>query len=162
SVDGGRNFGANAPGFDDGRPVRGGFISALAVDQGWNRVLRVEDATPAEPIVVTAHAHGFATGDQVSIRGVETNRAAHGRGTVDGPRHAAPKAIAAAANVAGGVELTAAGHGLVDGDRVSVDGLPGVAAPANTGTVRRISDDVFLVAGLHMNAAFGGGATVAG
>lgn len=32
SIDGGLNFGANAPNFDDGKPVINGFVSALAMD----------------------------------------------------------------------------------------------------------------------------------
>src|SRR5262249_1341484 len=32
SIDGARNFGANAPNFDDGKPVINGFVTALAMD----------------------------------------------------------------------------------------------------------------------------------
>ena len=51
SRDGGRNFGANHPAYDDGRPVRTGLISALELDQGWTRTIRVGNATPTAPMV---------------------------------------------------------------------------------------------------------------
>lgn len=270
SRDGGRNFGANHPDYDDGRPLRGGLISALEIDQGSVQSARVADATPAspivvtvpahgfvnddrvhlggvtsnqqangtwsvdridddhfslrgstgngtgavtgfvvgpthpstqpvqgasnpaapQPIVITAPAHGFITGDVVAVSGVEGNTAANGSwpirvlspdtfalfgsrgngaatantGVVDGPRHRAPVAITAAVNAGGGITITAAGHGLVDGDRVTVNGLPGVVAPNNSGSVRVLgAPDQFRVAGLTMNAAYGGaGATVVG
>jgi hypothetical protein len=268
SIDGGRNFGANHPTYDDGRPVRTGLISALELDQGWVRTARVVDATPADPIVVTVPGHGFQDGDAVSIGGVETNQAANGGwvvdrvddatfslrassgngtgadsgfvigpahpvtrpvqgatnpaapqpivitsaahgfvtgdivgisgvqgntaanrswairvltpdtfalvasrgnaayvagGAIDGPTHPAPGAITAAANAGGGITLTVAGHGLVDGDRVSLLGLPGVAAPNNSGAVHVIDVDQVRVAGLTMNAAYGGaGGTLVG
>lgn len=268
SADGGRNFGANHPAFDDGRPVRTGGISALELDQGWTRTARVADATPANPIVVTVPTHGFATGDHVFVGGVTSNReadggwvvdvtdgdhfslrgssgngtgavtgyvvgpahpstrpvtgainpaapapvvvtvAAHGfvtgdvvavsgiqgntrangswpvrvlapdtfalvgsrgnaayagGGVVDGPRHPAPRAVTAAVNAGGGVTVTIAGHGLVDGDRVSILGLPGINAPGNSASVRRVDDDHVRLAGLAMNAVYGGaGATVVG
>lgn len=152
----------------------------------------VQDAThPAAPapIVVRAAAHGFVSGDVVAVSGVAGNVAAnrsweirvlgpdnfelvgsHGTvaatpntGTVDGPSHRAPLVVTAAANVVGGIELTAAGHGLVDGDQVSVLGLPGLAAPANSGSVRRLDDNRFRIAGLHLSAAYGGvGGSVSG
>ena len=269
SGDGGRNFGANPPAYDDGRPVRTGLISALEVDQGWTRTMRIVDATPAQPIVVTVPKHGFQDGDKVYIGGVESNRAANGgwlvdrvdddhfslrdsdgngtgavsgfvigpahpstkqvqaatnpaapqpivvtsaahgfvtgdivaisgvqgntaanrswairvlspdtfslvgshgngahvpnTGTIDGPNHPPPAAITAAVNAGAGVTITVNGHGLVDGDRVSVLGLPGIAAPNNSGAVHRIDDDRFRLAGPTMNAAYGGaGATLLG
>ncbi|WP_426595713.1 choice-of-anchor D domain-containing protein [Cellulomonas sp. McL0617] len=268
SVDGGRNFGANHPAFDDGKPLRTGVISALEVDTGWTRQAPVLDATPASPIVVRVSRHGFASGDHVVLGGVTSNReanggwvvdavdddhfslrgstgngtgattgfvqgpshpttvavtgatnpaapapivvtgAAHGfvtgdvvavsgvqgttrangswavrvlgpdtfalvgsrgnaaytgGGVVDGPRHPAPLAITAAVNAGGGVTATVVGHGLLDGDRVSVLGLPGIAAPGNSASVRRVDDDHVRLAGLTMNAAYGGaGATLAG
>lgn len=263
SRDGGRNFGANHPAYDDGRPLRVGVISALELDQGFTQSLRVADATPASPIVVTAPAHGFANDDRVHLGGVESNRAANGTwsvdrvdddhfslrgssgngtgavsgfvigpthpstqavqgatnpaapqpivvtaaahgfitgdivavsgvegntaangswsirvlspdtfalvgsrgngaytaatGSIDGPRHRPPIAITAAVNAAGGITITAAGHGLVDGDRISVTGLPGVVAPNNSGAVRVLgAPNQFRIAGLTMNAAYGG------
>lgn len=269
SRDGGRNFGANHPSFDDGRPIRTGLISALEIDQGWTRVARVGDATPTQPIVVTVPRHGFQDGDRVFIGGVENNRqangswlvdrvdddhfrlrnsdgngtgavsgfvtgpvhpstrpvqaasnppppqpivitsAAHGfitsdivaisgvqgntaanrswairvltpdtfslvgsrgngahvpnTGTIDGPTHRPPAAITAAVNAGGGITATVVGHGFVDGDRVSVLGLPGVAAPGNSAAVRVLDVDRFRLGGLAMSAAYGGaGATVIG
>ncbi len=267
SVDGGRSFGANQPAYDNGQPLRPGFICALELDQCATRVARVTDATAATPVVltvpghgfvsgdraavggvtpnlqanggwlvdridddhlslrgsssgaagaatgmvtgptrpatvavqgatnavapapvvVTAAAHGFVTGDVVAVSGVAGNVAANGSreirvlgpdtfeligshgsgaatpntGTVDGPRHRPPLAVTAAANIVGGIELTAAGHGLVDGDQVCVLGLPGLAAPVNSGAVHRLDDNRFRIAGLHLSAAYGGaGATV--
>jgi hypothetical protein len=268
SADGGQNFGANHPAYDDGRPVRTGVISALEVDQGWNRTVRVTGAAAATPIVITAARHGFATGDRVvigrvtpnqqangswvvdainddtfslrgsssggagaatgfavgpahpstrpvtgatnpvapapivitsaghgfvtgdvvAIYGVQGNTAANGSwvirvlgpntfslvgshgnaayvavtGSIDGPRHAPPAAITAAVNQAGGVTLTIAGHGLVAGDRVSVLGLPGIAAPNNSGAVTVIDPNNVRVAGPTMNAGYGGGGTLVG
>ena len=269
SRDGGRSFGANPPTFDDGRPIRNGFISALELDQGWSRVARVVDATPATPIVATVPSHGFVNGDQVVIGGVETNSAANGTwlvdridddhfslrnsagngagavsgfvigpahpstrnvqaasnpaapapivitspahgfitgdivaisgvqgntaanrswsirvlspdtfslvgsrgnaahvpntGTIEGPVHRPAAAIAAAVNQAGGVTATVAGHGFVDGDRVSVLGLPGIVSPANSASVHVLDANRFRLAGLTMSGAYGGaGATVIG
>jgi hypothetical protein len=269
SRDGGRNFGANHPPYDDGRPIRTGLISALEIDNGWMRVARVADATPASPIVVTIPQHRFVNGDRVFIGGVETNReangswlidrvdddhfslrassgngvgavsgyamgpahpstkpvqaasnppapqpivitsAAHGfitgdivaisgvqgntnanrswairvlgpdtfqlvgsranaahvagTGTIDGPVHRPAAPITAAANAGGNVTATVAGHGFVNGDRVSVLGLPGIVAPGNSASVTVLDADRFRLAGLTMNAAYGGvGATVVG
>jgi len=268
SRDGGRSFGANHPAYDDGKPIRTGLISSLELDQGWTRTLRVADATPTSPVNVSLPAHGFVTGDTVTLGGVTTNRAANGAwvvdvvdddhltlrgssgngtgavtgfavgpahpatqavtaatnpaapnpvvltsaahgfvtgdvvavsgvagntgangswpirvlspdtfalvgsrgnaaytggGVVDGPRHVAPRPVTAAANAGGGVTVTVAGHGLVDGDRVSVLGLPGIAAPGNSASVRVIDVDRVRLAGLAMNAAYGGaGATLSG
>ncbi|HEX5087842.1 MAG TPA: choice-of-anchor D domain-containing protein [Nocardioides sp.] len=268
SRDGGRNFGANHPTYDDGRPVRTGLISALELDQGWMRTIRVGNATPTAPIAVTLPNHGLVAGDKVTIGGVTDNAQANGTwvvdvvdadhvtlrgsdgngtgavsgfaigpshpvtqpvtgatnpaapnpivvtcvghgwvtgdivavsgvtgntnangswpirvlspdtfalvgsrgnaayaggGIVDGPRHAAPQAITAAVNVAGGVELTVAAHNLLAGDRVSVLGLPGIAAPGNSASVRVRDPNTIRLAGLTMNAAYGGaGATLAG
>lgn len=269
SVDAGAHFGSNPPTFDDLVPLRAGFMSALEVDTAFRVVRRVENATPATPIVVTCTRHGFKNGDRVSVGGVASNKnangtwtvqegadddhftlvgssgngtgavsgfvigpnrpstvaitdvtlagaantiviraAAHGLitgdivavngvrgitaangsrgvrvldddrfelvgargagaytggGIVDGPPHAAPLAITAATNVRGGIELTVAGHGLLDDDRVAVRGLPGIAAPANFGDVQRVDDDHLRVSGLRMTGAFGGtGATVEG
>ena len=268
SKDGGRNFGANFPDYNDGRPIRTGLISALETDQGWTRTLRVADATPAEPIVVTLPGHGFVTGDHVMLGGVTSNRAANGGwiadvvdadhitlrgssgngtgavtgfaigpahpdthpvtgatnpaapapvvitcaahgfvtgdivavsgvegnagangswpiqvlspdtfslqgsrgsgaytagGVVDGPRHPAPRPVTAAVNAGGGVTVTVAGHGLINGDRVSVTGLPGINPPGNSARVVVIDNDRVRLAGMTMNAAYGGaGAVLAG
>jgi hypothetical protein len=268
SKDGGRNFGANFPDYNDGKPIRTGLISALETDQGWTRALRVADATPADPIVVTLPGHGFVTGDPVMLGGVTSNRAANGgwvadvidadhislrgssgngtgavtgyaigpahpdthpvtgatnpaapapivitcaahgfvtgdivavsgvegntgangswairvlspdtfslqgsRGTgaymaggaVDGPRHPAPRPVTAAVNAGGGVTVTIAGHGLINGDLVSVTGLPGIAAPGNSARVVVVDADRARLAGLVMNAPYGGaGAVVSG
>jgi hypothetical protein len=268
SRDGGRSFGANHPAYDDGRPVRTGLISALELDQGWTRTIRVGNATPTSPInvtlpnhgfvagdsvvlggvtdnqqangtwvvdvvdadhvtlrgsegngtgattgfalgpthpvtrpvtgatnpaapnevVVTCAAHGWVTGDIVAVSGVTGNTGANGSwaiqvrspdtftlvgsrgagayaggGVVDGPRHAPPQAVTAAVNNAGGVRLTVAGHGLLTGDRVSVVGLPGIAAPGNAASVRVIDANTVRLSGMTMNAVFGGvGATLAG
>ncbi len=269
SKDGGRNFGANLPNFDDGKPIRTGIISALELDQGWTRAVRVTDATNAAPIVVAAAAHGFQNGDQVVIGGVAPNLAANGTfvvdrvddghislrgsngagggaasgfvmgpahpstravtgatnppapqaivitsvghgfitgdivsvsgvqgntaanrswpirvlspdtfqlvgsrgngayvaatGTIDGPVHAPAAAITAAVTAGGGITATVNGHGFVNGDRVSVFGLPGVNAPNNAASVAVIDANRFRLAGLAMNGAYGGaGATVVG
>jgi photosystem II stability/assembly factor-like uncharacterized protein len=269
SRDGGRNFGANRPRFDDGRPIRNGLISTLEIDQGWMRVARVGGATPAAPIVVTVPRHGFRTGERVFVGGVESNRtanggwlidridddkfslrgsvgtgtgaaggfvlgpshpstkpvqgatnpgapqpivitsAAHGfitgdivaisgvqgntaanrswsirvltsdtfalvgsrgngahvanTGTIDGPAHRPPVAITAAVNGGGGITVTVPAHGLSTGDRVSVLGLPGVAAPNNSARIRRLDPGRFVLTGLALNAPYGGaGATMTG
>lgn len=268
SKDAGRNFGANFPDYNDGKPIRTGLISALEVDQGWTRTLPVADATPTDPIVVTLPGHGFVTGDFVMLGGVTSNQAANGgwvadvvdaddislrgssgngtgavtgfaigpahpdtqpvtgatnpaapapivitcaahsfvtgdivavsgvagntgangswaiqvlspdtfslsgsRGTgaytaggvVDGPRHPPPRPVTAAVNAGGGVTVTIAGHGLINGDLVSVTGLPGIAAPGNSARVVVVDVDRVRLAGLAMNAAYGGaGAVVSG
>ena len=268
SKDGGRNFGANFPDYNDGRPIRTGLISALETDQGWARTLRVAEATPADPIVVTLPGHGFATGDHVMLGGVTSNQAANGGwiadvvdadhitlrgssgngtgavtgfaigpahpdthpvtgatnpaapapivitcaahgfvtgdivavsgvqgsagangswpiqvlspdtfslqgsrgsgaytagGVVDGPRHPAPRLVTAAVNAGGGATVTVAGHGLINGDRVSVTGLPGINPPGNSARVVVIDNDRVRLAGMTMNAAYGGaGAVLAG
>ena len=269
SRDGGRSFGANHPAYDDGKPIRTGLISALEIDQGWMRVARVGDATPASPIVVNIAGHGFVDGDRVFIGGVESNREANGSwlvdrvdddhfslrgstgngtgavsgfamgpahpsikpvqaasnpaapqpivitsaghgfitgdivaisgvqgntnanrswairvlgpdtfqlvgsranaahvpntGTIDGPVHRPAAPITAAVTAGGNVTATVAGHGFVNGDRVSVFGLPGIAAPGNSASVTVLDPNRFRLAGLTMNAAYGGvGATVVG
>lgn len=265
----GRSFGANAPAFDDGLPIRHGFVSALSVDSGWTRTQRITAATPASPvvctvpghgfqngdhvfvggtagllgadggwlvdrlgtdtfslrgstgsgatstqgfvvgpghpvtlpvqdasnpaapgaIVVTSPAHGLITGDVVAISGVQGNLAANGSwsvrvqtadkfelvgsrgsgaavpntGSVDAPAHRAPVAITAADDKNGVLTLTVPAHGLVDGDRVSFAGLPGISAPRNSAAVHVEGPDTIRVTGLHMNALYGGaGATMAG
>lgn len=268
SKDGGRSFGANHPAYDDGRPLRTGLISALEIDQGWTRTMRVQDATPASPIRVTLPGHGFVSGDHVLLGGVTTNREANGTwtldvvdadhitlrgstgngtgavtgfamgpthpvsrpvtaatnpgapnpvvltcaahgfvtgdvvavsgvggntgangswqirvltpntfelvgsrgagaytngGVVDGPRHPAPRPITAAANAGAGITVTAAGHGLVEGDLVTVLGLPGVAAPRNSATAHVVDANTVRLAGLHLSAAYAPpGATLLG
>jgi hypothetical protein len=269
SRDRGRNFGANHPAYDDGRPIRNGFISALEIDQGWMRSARVANATPTspivvdipnhgfvngdrvfiggvvtneeangswlvdrvddghfslrgstgsgvgavsgfafgpahpstrpvqdatnppapQPIVITSPAHGFITGDIVAISGVQGNTNANrswairvlgpdtfqlvgsrgngahvaGTGIIDGPVHRPATAITAAVNAGGNITATVAGHGFVNGDRVSVLGLPGIAAPGNSAAVTVIDANRFRLAGLTMNAPYGGvGATVVG
>jgi hypothetical protein len=265
SKDGGLNFGANEPDFNDGLAVRGGFISALALETGattlrrvsnvttttpieitatnhgfqngdrvyignvlparnvngsWivDRIdadrfslrnslaggaagatagfvigpahpntLNVQDASNAAPIVIRSDAHGLLTGDVVAIHGVLGNTNANrslpirvrdadhfelvgsrgnaaftAGGIIDAPRHAAPAAITVAVNQGAGVQLTITAHGFVDGDQVSVTGLPGVAAPNNVGFVVRVDDDNFRLGGMRLNAAYAGGATVAG
>jgi len=269
SRDGGRNFGANHPAYDDGKPIRTGLISALEIDQGWMRVARVGDATPAVPIVVTIPGHRFVNGDRVIIGGVASNREANGNwlvdridddhfslrgsqgngmgavsgyamgpnhpstrpvqsasnpaapqpivvtsaahgfitgdivaisgvqgntnanrswpirvlgpdtfqlvgsranaahvantGTIDGPVHQPAMAITAAVYLGGVLTATVAGHGFVDGDRVSVYGLPGIVAPGNSASVHVLDANRFRLAGLAMNALYGGaGATVVG
>ncbi|MGH8894251.1 MAG: choice-of-anchor D domain-containing protein, partial [Actinomycetes bacterium] len=247
--------------------VRTGLISALELDQGWTRTIRVGNATPTTPIdvtlpdhgfvdddrvvlggvtsnrasngawtvdvvdadhvtlrdssgngtgavtgfvvgpvhpvtravtgatnpaapndiVITCAAHGWVTGDVVAVSGVTGNtrangswairvlsadtfalvgaraNAAHaGGGIVDGPRHSPPRPITAAVNNAG-VVATIAGHGLINGDRVSVLGLPGIAAPGNSASVRVIDANTVRLAGLTLNAPYGGaGATLVG
>jgi hypothetical protein len=269
SRDRGRNFGANHPAYDDGRPIRNGLISALEIDHGWTRTARVANATPASPIVVDIPNHGFVNGDRVFIGGVETNRAANGSwlvdrvddshfslrnstgngtgaisgfaigpahpstkpvqgatnpaapqpivitsaahgfitgdivaisgvqgntnanrswairvlgpdtfelvgsrgngahvaatGIIDGPVHPPPAAITAAVTAGGNTTATVAGHGFVNGDRVSVLGLPGIAAPGNSAAVTVVDANTFRLAGLAMNGPYGGvGATVIG
>lgn len=268
SRDGGLNFGANTPSYDDGKPVRTGLISALEVDTGWNRTVAVADASVASPIVITAPGHGFADGDRVYVGGVDNNTAANGGwlvdrvdddhfslrgstgvggasangfaigpahpvtrqvtgatnpalpqpvvitsaghgfvtgdvvavsgvqgntgangswpirvlspdtfalvgchgnaayvagGIVDGPNHPGPLPITAAVNQGGGVNATVANHGLVNGDRVSVTGLPGIAAPGNSAAVHVVDANTVRLAGLTMTGAYGGaGATLAG
>jgi hypothetical protein len=266
SKDGGLNFGANEPDFNDGRVIRGGFISALSLDNGaitlrriadvttttpieitatnhgfhnddrvyignvvparnvngsWivdriddNRfslrnslaggaagatqgfvigpthpnTLNVQDATNATPIVIRSDAHGLLTGDIVAIHGVGGNTNANrslqirvrdadhfelvgssgngaftaGGGIIDAPRHAAPGAITAAVNQGTAVQCTVHAHGFVDGDQVTVTGLPGVNAPNNAGFVVRVDDDNFRLGGMQLNSAYAGGATVAG
>ena len=59
--------------------------------------------------------------------------------------------------------MTIAGHGLINGDLVSVTGLPGIAAPGNSARVVVVDVDRVRLAGLTMNAAYGGaGAVVSG
>jgi hypothetical protein len=268
SASAGRDFGANHPAYNDGKPIRTGLISALEIDQGWTRTVRVAGATPASPIAVTLPGHGFVTGDPVVLGGVTDNRAANGlwtvdvvdadhltlrgssgngtgavtgfaigpahprtvavtgatnpaapnpivitcaahgfitgdivavsgvggntgangswpiqvrspdtftlvgsRGTapytgggvVDGPRHAPALPVTAAVNVGKNVTVTIAGHRLINGDRVSVLGLPGIAAPGNSASVRVIDANRVQLTGLTINAPFGGvGATLTG
>lgn len=264
----GRDFGANHPAYNDGKPIRTGLISALELDQGWTRTLRVAGATPSSPIAVTMPEHGFVTGDPVVLGGVTDNRAANGLwtadvvdddhitlrgssgngtgavtgfaigpahprtvavtgatnpaapnpivitcaahgfitgdivavsgvggntgangswpievrspdtfalagsrgsgaftagGVVDGPRHSPALPVTAAANAGLNVTATITGHRLINGDRVSVLGLPGIAAPHNSASVRVIDANHVRLTGLHLNAPYGGvGATLTG
>jgi hypothetical protein len=83
SRDGGLNFGANTPAYDDGKPVRTGFVSALEIDTGWTRTVLVTDASVASPIVITAPGHGFQNDDRVYVGGVDNNTPANGGWLVD-------------------------------------------------------------------------------
>jgi hypothetical protein len=267
SKDGGLNFGANELDFNDGHPIRSGFISALARDNGAITVRRVTDVSTTTPIVVTAanhgvqkddrayiggvvparnvngswivdpiddntfslrnslaggaagatsgfvmgpahpntrivqsadnvapgnriviraDGHGFLTGDIVAIHGVGGNTAANGSwpirvrdadhfelegsrgnaaytagGIVDGPRHVAPAAITVAANQGTAVRVTVPAHGFVEGDQVTVTGLPGVAANTSAFVIP-IDNDNFSLGGMQLNAAYAGGGTVVG
>ncbi|NTW39192.1 MAG: choice-of-anchor D domain-containing protein [Cellulomonadaceae bacterium] len=168
-----------------------GAVTGFAIGPAHPSTRPVTGATnpvaPA-PVVLTCAAHGFVTGDVVAVSGVQGTTGANGSfpvrvlspdtfalvgsrgngayvagGVVDGPRHPAPRPVTAAVNAGGGVTATIVGHGLVDGDRVSVLGLPGIAAPGNSASVRRVDDDHVRLAGLTMNAVYGGaGATVVG
>ena len=169
-----------------------GAVSGFALGPSHPSTRPVQGATnpPApQPIVITSAAHGFITGDIVAISGVQGNLAANrswsirvltpdtfalvgsrgngvhvaNTGTIDGPVHAPPVAITAAVNGGGGITVTVVGHGLVTGDRVSVLGLPGVAAPANSARIRRLDNDRFVLNGLNLVGAYGGaGATMTG
>jgi hypothetical protein len=189
SKDHGRNFGANFPDYNDGRPIRTGLISALEIDQGWHRVLRVADATPASPIRVTLPGHGFVTGDHVVLGGVTTNQAANGGWTADvvdadhitlrgstgngtgavtgfaiGPAHPNSHPVTAATNPAAPnpIVITAAGHGYVTGDIVAISGVAGNTAANGSWVIRVLSPDTFSLTGSRGNAAYAGGGVVDG
>jgi hypothetical protein len=56
SIDGARNFGANAPNFDDGKPVMNGFVSALAMDtaaanQAWVAIRGLDEYRNPFPVL---------------------------------------------------------------------------------------------------------------
>jgi hypothetical protein len=139
-------------------------------------------------IVIRSAGHGLVTGDFVAIHGVQGNNAADGSwlirvrnadqfelvgshgnaaytggGIIDAPRHPAPQAITGAVNDGTSVRVTTGtAHGFLDGDQVTLNGLPGIAAPNNVGFVTVVDATNFRSAGLHMNAAYPGGGTVAG
>ena len=83
SKDGGLNFGANEPDFNDGQPIRGGFISALALRQR-----RHHPAPHHRRHHHHAHRdhradHGFQNDDRVYIGGVVPARNVNGSWIVD-------------------------------------------------------------------------------
>lgn len=189
SADGGRSFGANHPAYDDGLPIRAGLISALEVDTGWTHTVRVADATPADPVVVTAPRHGFATGDAVVVGGVENNRMANGLWTVDrvdddhfslrgssgngtgatrgfatGPAHPSTKPVQGATNPAAPapIVVTSAAHGFVTGDIVAVCGVQGNTAANRSWAIRVLTPDTFELVGSHGNGAYTSGGTIDG
>ena len=172
SNDGGQNFGANHPTFDDGRPIRTGLISALEIDQGWMRVARVGDATPTAPIVVTVPGHGFLNNDQVFLGGVETNREANGGWLVDridddhfslrgsngngvgavsgfamGPSHPSIKPVQAASNPPAPqpIVITSAAHGFITGDIVAISGVQGNTNTNRSWAIRVLGPDLSLI-----------------
>jgi hypothetical protein len=180
SADGGRNFGANHPAYDDGRPIRLGVISALEVDQGWQRTVRVTDATNASPIEVTATRHGFATGDRVILGGVAPNVQANGSWLIDrvdddkftlrtshgagggatsgfamGPSHASTKPVTAASNPAAPnpIVITSAAHGFITGDIVAISGVQGNTAANRSWSIRVLTPDTFALVGSRGNGA---------
>ena len=133
--------------------------------------------------MIRSDAHGLLTGDIVAIHGVGGNTNANrswqirvrdadhfelvgsrgnaaftAGGIIDAPRHAAPAAITAAVNQGTGGAVTVPAHGFVDGDQVTVTGLPGVTAPNNVGFVVRVDADNFRLGGMQFNAAYAGGA----
>ena len=265
SRNGGVNFGANEPIYDDGKALRDGFITALIPDSGATAFSFVTGATGTGPIVINAAdhgfqdndrvyiggvtptvsvngswlvdrvdkdnfslrgstgagngavsgiamglahpapqlpvqsaalvapgnliviqstAHGFLTGDIVAIHGVagttsanrswqikvrdadhfelvgsKGNAAYTGGGIIDGPSHPAPQAISTAKRDG---TLTVNGHKLVTGDQVTVTGLPGIAAPNNSGSVTRIDDNTLRIDARRLNADYTGGGFVSG
>jgi hypothetical protein len=78
SKDGGLNFGANEPDFNDGQALRGGFISALTGDNEGIALRRITDVSTTTPIVITAADHGFQNDDRVYIGGVLPARNVNG------------------------------------------------------------------------------------
>src|SRR6266498_4004535 len=189
SKDGGRNFGANFPDYDDGRPIRTGLISALEVDQGWTRTLRVAGATPADPIVVTLPGHGFVTGDHVMLGGVTSNRAANGGWVADvvdadhvslrgssgngtgavtgfaiGPAHPDTHPVTGATNPAAPapIVITCAAHGFVTGDIAAVSGVEGNTGANGSWAIRVLSPDTFSLQGSRGTGAYTGGGVVDG
>ncbi|MGH8891784.1 MAG: WD40/YVTN/BNR-like repeat-containing protein, partial [Actinomycetes bacterium] len=80
---------------------------------------------------------------------------------LNSPAGRPPQAITAAANVAGGVRVTVAGHGYPSLDRVVAVGLPGLVGARGEGQVRRLDDNTLRINGLTMTGAYGGaGATL--
>jgi hypothetical protein len=70
SIDGALNFGANAPAFDDGKPVIGGFVTALAMDtatpgRAWVAIRGLDDNLDPFPggglFQLTLNADGSVT-----------------------------------------------------------------------------------------------------
>src|SRR5882672_10780217 len=190
SKNGGLTFGANHPDYNDGRPIRRGFISALIGDSGATTVRRITDAT-STPIILTAQDHGFKTGDRVYVGQVEPTRSANGswlvdvdagnadtltlrnslgmgagatRGFVIGPGHPNTLTVQAADRVAPGnlVVIQANGHGFITRDIVAIHGVEGNTAATGSWQIRVRDADHFELVGSHGNAAYTGNGIVDG
>lgn len=191
SKDYGRNFGANDQLFNDGRPIRAGFVSALALDTGWTSTRRIGNATATSPVVLTVPGHGFSSGDRVfvgglggpggldgadggwlvdvptidaiALRGSTGTGTPGGRGWVIGPRHVVARPIQSTSSPAAPapIVVTSAGHGLVTGDVVAVSGLTRVAGGTSSAngswSIRVLDADTFELVGARANGAITAG-----
>lgn len=191
SVDGGASFGANAPDFNDLKPVLEGFVSVLEVDPSF-RVVRPIVSTHApggagSAIEVKCIDHGFLDGEGVSVGGTEDNEArgtwlvrplsdlffelrdSEGsgtdstRGVVIGPNH--PRAVtigAVTATTSGGaIRLTVPAHGLVTGDVVVVREVTAPREANGSWRVKVISDTVVELVGSKGTGSGSGGTLLA-
>jgi hypothetical protein len=146
--------------------------------------LAITGATNAMPITITAPGHGFANGDAVFISGVGGNVAANGywfvananmaAGTFDlmgsdgrfsgvyvagtGSAVRTFKPITGASNTAP-ITITAAGHGLANGDQVLIARVQGNTAANGLWTVTNVTPNTFDLVGSDGTAS---GAYVAG
>lgn len=149
------------------------------------KVANISGATNASPIVITATAHGFNTGDLVSIAGVGGNTNANdiwvvtvitpntfslfgstGNApyTAGGTATRMPRgdlAISGATN-ASPIVITTAWHPFQTGDRVSISNVGGNTAANGHFTVTRVSDTQFSLNGSSGNGAYTSGGTVIG
>jgi hypothetical protein len=187
SKNAGVTFGNNHPDYDNGLPVRHGFISALIPDTSAITQQPITDATGAGPIVITSAGHGFQTEDRVHIGGVTPTRAANGSwiidridddsfslrgslspgigatsGVVMGPAHPRTLNVQAADRVAPGnlIVIRSDAHGLLTGDYVAIHGVGGNTNANRSWQVHVRDADHFDLIGSSGNAAYTGGGII--
>lgn len=117
-------------------------------------------ATQADPVVLTAPAHGLADGDSVRIAGVAGMTEVNGRDFTVGGILAA--AIGGAADSGSGlVRITATAHGFATGDSVTIAGVLGTVEANGTHAVTAVDADRFDLDGsAFANAYVSGGVAV--
>ncbi|MBM3994532.1 MAG: hypothetical protein FJ303_10335, partial [Planctomycetes bacterium] len=154
--------------------------STIGVDSGSSLTL-----ANAAPIVITSANHGLATGQTIAISNVQGNTAANGSWTVTvidvsrfslngslgngnyssgGTWTATSTGAVTAASNAAPIVVTSNGHGLVNGQKVSITGVLGNTAANNTvgnptWTVAGASANTFQLVGSTGNGAYTSGGT---
>lgn len=134
---------------------------AFFVDSGlsFDVPLTITGITAADPAVVTIASHTYTDGDDIKINDVsgmsEVNDTAYviGEGatnTFELFSNSKINATISAATAANPVVITAAAHGLTDGDEIGIFGVAGMVELNGNGyTVANKTDDTFELSGIN-------------